>query len=162
MQMTDLALIPNPHAELSPVYEADIIRAITVRAPVRGQRLRVTSIVREKEPEVFGTLLVSTIRRDALRPAGETAAVRERLAEIGLLLPENQVSNPVWFSCDIDDPALDLIPRRAPCNDRCDPPEDLIVNPTFLHLGRSGPPPEMRGRKRLPNRFRDDRSWIWL
>jgi hypothetical protein len=161
MQTTDLSLLSNPHAELNLVREADVICAITVRAPVKGQSLRVTRIEREKEPDVFGTLLMSVIRKDAFRPASEPAAVRKRLGEIGLLLPENQISNPVWFTCDVDDQLLDLVPRRAR-PDLTRPAKDLVINPTLRHFGTSGPPPEMRGRKRLPSRFHPDRSWIWL
>src|SRR5262249_31442488 len=152
MQSSYATLVPNPHAELSLVREAGTIRAITVRAPLKGQRLTVTNIVRETEPEVFGTLLVSAIRREVLRPASETPAVTNRLAEIGFLLPEDQISSPVWFCCDIDDPPTNLVPRRVACPSLCSSVEDLVVNPTFRHLGRSGPPPEMRGRKVLPNR----------
>jgi hypothetical protein len=161
MQANDVMLIPNPHAELRFTHEADVISAITVRAPVKGKPLMVTSIMREKEPEVFSTLLVSAIRRATLRLGSEAAAVKGRLAEIGFLLPENQVSNPVRFSCDIDDPPIHLIPRRAVCNDMCDPvEEDLLVNPTLRYLRDSGP--EMPEPKHLPNRFRTDRSWILL
>jgi hypothetical protein len=162
MQLSDLTLIPNPHAELILVREADVIRAITVLAPVRRQGRTVTRIEREKEPEVFGTLLVSTIHRDGFRPASETSAVKERLAEIGFLVPENQVSNPVWFACDIDDPPLDLIPRRATCTGSSGPVEDLVVNPTFRRFGDAGPQSQMREQKHLANRFRTDCSWIWL
>src|SRR5262249_56037678 len=97
MQSSDPTLVPNPHAELILVREADLIRAITVLAPVRGQGLMVTRIVRENEPEVFSTLLMSGIRGDTFRPASETAVVRKRLAQIRLPLPETQAPNPPSF-----------------------------------------------------------------
>ena len=40
--------------------------------------------------------------------------------------------------------------------------DDLVVNPTLRHFGRNGFPPEMRGRLGLANRFRTDRSWLWV
>ena len=162
MQSSDPTLVPNPHAELISVREADLIRAITVLAPVRGQGLMVTRIVRENEPEVFSTLLMSGIRRNTFRPASETAVVRKRLAEIGFLVPESQAPNPVWFACDIDEPPLDLIPLRAAGTDPSRPVEDLVVNPTFRHLGNAGPWSLMQKRKHLASRFRTDCSWIWL
>ena len=162
MRSSELSLIPNPHAELKLVREGNVVRAITVLAPVKGHGLMVTRISGEKEPDVFGTLLVSAIHRDAFRADGETIAVKHRLAEIGFLVSENQISSPVWFACDIDDPPTDLIPSRAERTSLNNLADDLVVNPTFRRFSDAGPRPEMRTGKPLGNRFRKDRSWIWL
>lgn len=157
-------MVVNPHAELKPVTNGDVVNAITVRAPLLGESLRVTTIERSVEPEVFGALLVHMITGDVVG-AGEnlSAAERTRLSEVGFLVPSERVSRPVWYSCDVLDPPVSLIPERARRpTERADVRDDLVVNPGLRHLGRAGPPASMRGRVKLGNRFRTDRSWLWV
>jgi hypothetical protein len=53
------------------------------------------------------------------------------------------------------------VPRRARRGVEVDDGfNDLVVNPTLRQLGSDGPPASMRGRLKLRNRFRTDRSWL--
>src|SRR4029077_11747267 len=81
----------------------------------------------------------------------------------GFLVASDLASQPVWYSCDVWDPPMDLVPVRA----RRDLIStglagDLVVNPALQHFGREGPPGSMRGRLKLRNQFHPDRSWLWI
>jgi hypothetical protein len=160
VQATNASLLVNPRMELIPVKAEGTVGSITVRAPVKGWGLKVTTIDR-KEPGIFGALLVHMMTGDTL---GKLAADESRrLQEIGFLVAPEAVANPVWYSCDVLDPPLDLVPRRVRNQmDRTSDLRDLVVNPTLQQFGSDGPPQSMRGRIKLGNRFDPDRSWLWL
>jgi len=153
-------LIVNPHVTLKVIRDGGAIQGIEVRAPVRGDRLRTTKIASATEPSLFGTLLVQSAT-GAVSDEGFSADERARLADIGVLVAPDRISGKVWFTSDLDNPAYDLVPRRAPLTPR--PPvdsDDLALAPTLRWLGPEGPPREMRGRVDLPNRFDPNRSWL--
>jgi hypothetical protein len=157
------ALIVNPNAALKMVRDGASIHAITVHAPVKGQPLKVTTIERTAEPALFAALLVHSATQ-GMSADKFNAAERTRLSDIGLLVSEDRVSTPVWFSCDLTDPPDDLIPLWAARRTRvrADDVANLVANPTLRQLGGEGPTPDMRGRLKLPNRFRTDRSWLMI
>jgi hypothetical protein len=154
------SVVVNPHVELTAVKDAGTVASITVRAPVKGSGLRVTTIDKS-EPQTLGTLLVHLITGEA--PLNVPPAEQQRLRDIGFFVTPEQTSDSVWYSCDVLDPPRDLVPRRM--RKSLGPPSepgDLIVNPTLAQLGTDGPTASMRGRIKLRNRFRPDRSWLWL
>jgi len=153
------SLVLNPHLQVRLERETGSTNALTVWAPVKGESLKVTRIERSVEPQLFGTLVVH-LATGTLTAAALTAEERARLAGIGVLVPEDRISTPVSFACDIDDPPLDLVPSRARRSVADLDAPDLIAAATLRHLGTDGPTREMRGRLELPNRFRKDRSWI--
>jgi hypothetical protein len=154
-------MIVNPFLDVRPVREEGVVRAIRVHAPVKGEGLKVTTIDRDHDPEFFGLMLINfyLAMKGALMADSITERERERLTAIGLLVPDDIVPNPVHYLCDFDDVPTKLLPLRA---QRLRPPtwcNDLIVDPTFHHLGQNAIMPEMRQYK-LVNPFREDRSWF--
>jgi hypothetical protein len=162
MQLFESGLVFNPNVFIKSERAGGTISAMTVRAPVRGQPLKITKITRSEDPKMFGALLIHSAT-GTLENANLTDAERVRLAEMGVLLPAEHISSPVFFSCDLNDPPIDFIPARTQRTTRpfAQVP-DLIVNPTLNHLGAVGPTPAMRGRVKLPNAFRTDRSWLMV
>jgi hypothetical protein len=155
-------MIVNPFLDLQPVHDEGVIRAITVRAPVKGESLRVTTIDRDHDPDIFGFLVIYIYSgtKGAQITNSVTGHERERLTAIGFLVPSDQVPCPVSFSCDFDDVPANLLPLRAQRQSRSYAwHDDLIVDPTLHHLGKNAIMPEMRGYK-LPNPFHGDRSWV--
>lgn len=160
MKFDESRLVLNPHVQIKHERENGSIRAITVRAPVKGESMRVTKIPRSTDPHMFTALLIHS-GTGTLDTANFTDAETTRLAEMGVLLPRQQVSEAVFFSCDLNNPPIDLIPARARRTARpFEDVSDLVVNPTLRHLGTEGPTPAMRGHVKLENAFRPDRSWI--
>jgi hypothetical protein len=158
------ALVVNPRMGLKLVKDGEQVTAITVMAPVKGRDLHVTTVERSKDPQFFGSLLIHAVTQGAGSTAGSfSRRDRERLAEIGFLLPEELISTPIWFTCDLDDLPVDFIPNRdrrprAPVESV----SDLIVAPSLRHFGREGFSTAMRGRLALPNKFNPNRSWLWI
>jgi hypothetical protein len=160
MEFDESRLVLNPHVQVKHVREDESITAITVRAPVKGESMRVTKIPRSSDPDMFTALLIHS-SMGTLDTASFTHAERTRLSEMGVLLPQQQVSAEVLFSCDMNNPPIDLIPARARQTARpFEDVSDLVVNPTLRHLGTEGPTRAMRGHVKLQNAFRTDRSWI--
>jgi hypothetical protein len=160
VQGSKAELVVNPLMELNAVTREGSIASITLRAPVKGWGLKVTTIDKS-EAGLFGALLVHMISGD--QPAGLTAGESERLCEIGFLVAPESIANPVWYSCDVLNPPLDLVPRRSRSSIESQGDlHHLVVNPTLRHFGHDGPPSSMRGRVKLRNRFQPDRSWLWL
>jgi len=160
MEFDESRLVLNPQVQIKHERENGSITSITVRAPVKGESMRVTKIPRSTDPDMFTALLIHS-GTGTLATATFTDAERTRLAEMGVLLAEQQVSAPVTFSCDLDNPPIDLIPARARRTARSfEDVSDLVVNPTLRHLGTEGPTRAMRGHVKLQNAFRADRSWI--
>jgi hypothetical protein len=160
MEFDESRLVLNPHVQVKHVRENGSITAITVRAPVKGESMRVTKIPRSSDPDMFAALLIHA-SLGTLATANFTDAERTRLAELGVLLAREQVSADVSFSCDLNNPPIDLIPARAQRTTRpLEDVSDLVVNPTLRHLGTEGPTRAMRGHVKLENPFQTDRSWI--
>jgi len=156
-------LVVNPHVDLKLTRDGDQVTAITVHAPVKGNHLQVTTVARNENPQMFGLLLLHSITNGAGTATDFDADDRTRLADIGFLVPEDRISTPPWFSCDLDDLPIAFMPRRAArAVARAIAFDDLVVHPTLRHFGRDGFPLAMRGRVRLANRFHPDRSWLWV
>jgi len=154
------SLVVNGHAVLKVERDGGQITAISVRAPVKGDALKVTTIERAVEPALFATLLVSAAANGHLLNARLTDDERSRLTQIGLLIPPDRISAPVLYACDPTDMqstlAITRVPRRMPMPETA----GLCTSATFRRLGRDGPPPAMRGRLSLRNPFAADRSWV--
>ena len=162
MQVSDSRLTVNPYLLVKLDRDGGSITALTVRAPVKGQNMQVTKIARAADPQIFSALLIHS-QTGTLTAANFTADERARLAEIGVLLAPEQVSTPVRFSCDVNDPPLDLVPVRARrAGRRLEEVTDLVVSPTLRHLGTEGPTTAMRGHVKLANVFHPNRSWITI
>ncbi|MFS8086658.1 MAG: hypothetical protein ACMG6H_13580, partial [Acidobacteriota bacterium] len=160
MEFDESRLVLNPEVQIKHVREGGSITALTVRAPVKGESMRVTKIARSTDPQMFTALLIHS-GMETLGTANFTDAERTRLTEMGVLLAQEHVSAPVYFSCDLNNPPIDLIPARGRRTARpLEDVSDLIVNSTLRHLGTEGPTPAMRGHVKLSNAFRTDRSWI--
>jgi hypothetical protein len=154
------SLVVNPQVELAGWKHEGTVASITVRAPLKGSGLKITTIDR-KEPATFGALLLHMITGNT--PLNLPATEHARLRDIGFLVPADEIANAVWYSCDVLDPPLDLVPRRAqPMSDGAVDLRHLVVNPTLRQFGNAGPPVSMRGRVKLRNQFRTDRSWLWV
>jgi hypothetical protein len=156
------AMIVNPLLDVRLVCEESGVKAVTLRAPVKGESLKVTTIDREHDPKFFGLVLIYIYlaTKGARMPDGATEREQERLSAIGFLVPDDQVSSPVYYSCDFNGVLANLLPVRAQQRLPSAWDGDLIVNPTLQHLGKDGITPEMRGRHRLANPFHRDRSWF--
>lgn len=151
-------MVINPHLELRLGKAGDSIESVTVQAPVKGDSLRVSTIDRVSDPEVFEFLVMHSATRGAFGTAGLTARVGDRLGEMGFLVHDHQVPAPVLFACDVDGVPRDLVPARTQPR-RSGDGAALVVNPTFRLLAE-GPTREMRGRFELANPFRTDRVWF--
>jgi hypothetical protein len=153
------AMIVNPFLDLKLVRDEGLTKAVTVRAPVKGESLKVTTIDRNHDREVFEFLLIYMATKGVYGADRATDCERERLTEIGFLV--RQAPIPVFYTCDFDDSPSNLLPLHA--QRRLRPPiwnDDLIVDPTFRHLGKDGITPEMRGRYKLASPLHVDRSWF--
>ena len=151
-------MVINPHLELRLGKADDGIQSVTVQAPVKGDSLKVSTIDRAGDSELFEFLVLHSATRGAFGTAGVTPRVGDRLAEIGFLVSDDQVSAPVLFACDTGALPRDLVPVRAR-HRHVEPQGPLVVNPTFQLLPE-GPTREMRGRFDLANPFRTDRVWF--
>src|SRR5262249_785156 len=149
----------NPFLDLKLVRDEGVINAVMVRAPVKGEGLKVTTIDRKRDQEIFEFLLIHMATKGAHGANSATDRERERLMKIGRLV--RPASRPVFRSCDFDDVPSNLLPLRA--QRRLRPfvlVDDLIVDPTIHHLGKNGITAEMRGRYKIPSPFHEDRSWV--
>ncbi len=154
-----MTLVVNPHASIKAAD--DQRRVLTVRAPVRGQGLKVTTIDRSADPGLFATLLVYAAIPGQPRLATDlTDAERGRLAEIGFLVASDEVPRAVTYACDLDECEPDLVPARSALPVVPADLGDLVVNPTVRLLGESGPTREMRGRLKLADPFGPGRAWL--
>jgi hypothetical protein len=158
----DGTFIVNPFLDLKLVQDESGVRAVTVHAPVKGESLRVTTIDRDRDPGMFALLVIYcySATKGTHFPQSATDHEREQLAAIGFLVREDQVPNSISYACDFIEEPSNLLPLRSrrpsgtfAWND------DLIVDPTFHHLGRNSLTPEMRGYN-LSNPFCGDRSWF--
>ena len=155
-------LVVNSDAVLKVERDGGQITTISVRAPVKGEALKVTRIERAAEPHLFGTLLVWSVA-GGIETSRLADAERTRLADIGLLIPPDRVSTPVFFSCDATDTAPALVPvRAAAAHQQLPDASDLRTSATLRRFSSEGPPPEMRGRLSLRNPFDPKRSWIMV
>src|SRR5258708_30047587 len=154
MKFDESRLVLNPYVQIKHERENGSITAITVRAPVKGESMRVTKIPRSTDPHMFTALLIHS-GTGTLGTADFTDAERTRLAEMGVLLAQQQVSAAVSFSCDLNNPPIDLIPARARRTARSfEDVSDLVVNPTLRHLGTEGPTPALPAHLNLHNALR--------
>jgi hypothetical protein len=152
-------MIVNPFLDLSLAYEEGSVTAITVRAPVKGEGLKVTTIDRNRDPELFGLLVIYCHSKGADLFDSITESERELLNSLGFLVTEIQVPRSVYFSCDLDDMPADLLPHRAHARSQSlDGHGELIVDPTFQHLGNATTP--VVRKYKLSNPFPEDRSWL--
>jgi hypothetical protein len=142
-----------------------VVAAVKVEAPVKGDGLRVTTIDRTKDADLFTFFLIySTEINTDVALASMSQAAQTRLAAMGFIIDVDQVAEPVLYECDLGATPLDLLPMRA-CersHKAASTRRELIIDPTLQVLGESGPPAEMRGRFKLGNPFRTDRSWFSL
>ena len=141
-------MVINPHLELRLGKADDGIQSVTVHAPVKGDSLKVSTVDRAGDAELFEFLVLHLATHGAFGTAGVTPRVSDRLAEIGFLVSDQQVA-PVLFACDTGAIPRDLVPVRAR-QPQIEPDGPLVVNPTFQLLPE-GPTREMRGRFDLTN-----------
>ena len=98
----DGALVLNPCVELVRRRRGGELYEVAVVAPVRGERLRMTRIARDREPAVF-----EIAARIAARTEGACAdldaAIVGRLVDVGLLVPAAQAPARVRFRCPVED-----------------------------------------------------------
>jgi len=153
-------LVVNREAVIKVERDEGAISAVTVRAPVKGEALKVTRIDRAAEPQLFGTLLVSSATGE-IGLSRLTDAERARFVEIGVLIPPDRASTQVFFRCDSTDTHPALLPAR-PAREREAAPDTpaLIASATLRRFESGGPPTEMRGRLSLRNPFDPDRAWM--
>lgn len=149
-------LVVNPLAEVLLSDPKDPSAPLTVRAPVRGRGLQIHHVDRAVDPAAFRVLLLQRVAPLRECPPNLSAADRDRLAELGFLVPPENVPRPVRYTCDLDGPTY-APHAAAPANPAS---ADLVVNPTIEHLGDAGPRRESRGRVKLANPFNRDRQWL--
>jgi len=124
-------MMVNPFLDLKLVRDEGVINAVMVRSPVKGEALKVTTIDRKRDQEIFEFLLIHMATKGAHGANSATDRERERLMKIGVLV--RQASRPVFYSCDFDDVPSNLLPLRA--QRRLRPfvlVDDLIVDPTIF------------------------------
>jgi hypothetical protein len=127
-------MVLNPRTRITATRHEGSIVSMYVAAPLRGRGLRSSVVSRAEEPEV-----VAILERIAFGGAGDldpSAAAAERLAEMGLIIPSDEVARPVRFRCSPLDPPRDLMPARAISA----VPGRLVVSPT-LRRGDDALPP---------------------
>jgi hypothetical protein len=127
--MTDLVL--NPRAELVIDRRAGEIRAVTLRAPTRQRGLQITRVTTDDPPAVFEVLCRVAEGRavDVDLEDGEV----DKLASMGLLVPNGQAPQPVLLRCPIDGAARGHHHQTS---------GSLVVNPTLRFRDEIGPPEE--------------------
>ena len=93
-------MVINPHLELRLGKADDGIQSVTVHAPVKGDSLKVSTVVRAGDAELFEFLVLHSATHGAIGTAGVTPRVSDRLTEIGFLVSDQQVAaaDRVWFS----------------------------------------------------------------
>lgn len=130
------ALKVNPQALFSTERHDGVVEAIKIRAPIRGEGLRIGCVRRDQEAELFQALLVHQIA-SARGGAYDFPAVHQpRLTELGLLIGPEQEARPVRFHCDLDPTLSELAPKRP----RVRLPEAsadsaIVVHPALESLG---------------------------
>jgi hypothetical protein len=136
----------NPQTKITVTRCQGEVVAVTAAAPVRGRPLQVVTFSREKEPVIFDLLRRVATSGGAIDVELDDAAW-ERLAEVGLLVPEDQVSAAPRFRCSPRELPLDLGPRRVPSG-------RLHVNPTLRYQDATRPPAE--------GPFAEGCAWAWV
>lgn len=157
----------NPEAALVVQRRQDQVVAVTATVPVRGRPLRVVTFSQQREPAIFD--LLQRVAAGAGEVFVELAeADLERLAEVGLLAPEDKIPRAPRFRCPPRDPPQELLPRRpsapAPSGER------LQVNPTLRYRDEARPPDEGWVRRRAAlvrgprevNPFDASCAWAWV
>ena len=127
------ALILNPHLQFKPERSGGSITALAVRAPVKGQSMRITRISRDADSPLFEALLIHAAM-GTLDEATFAEPERSRLSQMGVLLAEEQVSSPVSFWCDLTDLPGDYVPVRAR---RSPPTRDGVTDLFVNEIGRA-------------------------
>jgi hypothetical protein len=126
---------PEKHAwnGAAEIYVAANGARVDVLAPIRGEGLRVRSIARAREPELFALLAAIAAQKSAPRSIPEER-VRARLAAIGLLVPAGAIPREARFSCSF---------REAKPRGRA-PRGPLVVSPSLRYEDTPSPPAETR------------------
>ena len=76
-------MVINPHLELRLGKADDGIQSVTVHAPVKGDSLKVSTVDRAGDAELFEFLVLHSATHGAFGAAGVTPRVSGRLAESG-------------------------------------------------------------------------------
>lgn len=105
----------------------------TVFAPIKGESLRITEVVKADEPKTFD-LVKEMSTKTAVSELNLTDRQRQRLFELGILISEHKRPSQVWFSPSLRN-TRELIPLRPfDSENGVATHERLIVNPTFQYL----------------------------
>jgi hypothetical protein len=127
------ALVLNPCVELIRRRRDGELRAIAVVAPVKGERLRMTNLARDREPALFA--FAAAVASGSAHAELE-APLLARLVDIGLLVPAGRAPAPVRFHCSLEDAPADLAaPSRR---------ERLRVDASLRYQDEPRPPDEAR------------------
>lgn len=162
------ALTFNPLTELVVRRHGGEVVAVSAAAPQRGRPLRIFTFSRAEDPEIF-ELLLRIARGGGAIDVELGDAAYARMAEAGLLVPEDQIPSSPRFRCDPRDPPRDLLPARARAAARLD--ERLRVNPTLRYDDELRAPEEGRAPKQTfggavtrgaVNPFAADCAWAWV
>lgn len=161
------ALTFNPLTEFVLTRRDGDVIAVAAAAPRRGKPLRIVTFARDKDPEIFA-LLHRIASGGGQIEADLDDAAWDRLADAGLLVPEDQVPIRPRFRCDPRDPPRDLLPLRARITPR--DPARLVVSPSLRFDGAIGAPdhtlapsPTFGTAVARPamNPFAADCAWAW-
>jgi len=158
----------NPLTELMLKRRDGEVLAIQAAAPVRGRPLRVLSISRDDDPEIFEVL--HQIARGKPIHTEIDEDLWARLVEFGLLIPEDEIPIVPRLHCDPIRMPPELVPRRR--RDAIMPDEArLRVNPSLRYQDEMRPPDEGRvpkmtfgvGLERaIVNPFAENCAWAWV
>jgi hypothetical protein len=136
--------------------------AFKIRAPIRNERLRVSSITHVSEPELFAALMMRQIAQAKNWPHSFPAPLQTRLIELGLLVSAEQISRPVRFDCDLNAQLMEFLPRRSHISFPNIPNGALLVNPALRFLGSSDTVNDNSILKSCFRQLRADRFWYQL
>jgi alkylated DNA repair dioxygenase AlkB len=102
-------LLANPFLSVEVEQDGDEVLGLRVQAPVRGHGLRRTFVDRRQEPELFALLRGLIVPGEELEIEGHGAPLA-RLAEIGLLVREDEVASRTFLRCELAAELPPLVP----------------------------------------------------
>lgn len=161
--MNPNGLIFNPSARFDVIGSNDPIEKVRVTAPVKGKGLQCYDIERSHGPLFYLVVhwLGTGRPTDGLNPTDREC--EESLKKMGVLISEEEVSQPVKFSCVLEEAGRAHVPLRYRGKaESGNPHGPWIVNPTFEYGTSGGLPLRVVPRVLFGDWFEKTTGFAWI